>query len=187
MPTLASAVAGEAQASAGGTASGARGDMAGSSGGGAGVVLDPQLQGRLAREEAAAAARALGFASADDLEASVALQASLDEKKDQPQPGSSPPPSGSGAPSFAQLARMGFAATGPALGSSPPSSGTALQAQLSEPWCRNGGGNHLECTVLRAAGTESCVRSSAVKQKRSRGALLRGMQEELGMMSHEMA
>ncbi|KAF5825934.1 hypothetical protein DUNSADRAFT_5836 [Dunaliella salina] len=132
MPTLASAVAGEAQPSAGpGTASSAQGDMAGGIGGsGLGIALDPQQQGRLAREEAAAAARALGFASADDLEASVALQASLDEKKDQPQPSSSPPPSGSGAPSFAQLARMGFAATGPALGSSPPSSGAALQAQV---------------------------------------------------------
>jgi hypothetical protein len=33
-----------------------------------------QQQGSVAREEAAAAARALGFASADDLEASIALQ-----------------------------------------------------------------------------------------------------------------
>jgi len=59
------------------------------------------------------------------------VQASLDEKRDGaqalgPSPLAAP---GTGPPSFAQLARMGFAATGPALGSSPPS-GVALQTQV---------------------------------------------------------
>lgn len=65
--------------------------------------------------EALAAARELGFFSAEELACSVALQASLDETGHA---GGSEP-----AVSFARIAKLGYAATGPALsalGSPPP-------------------------------------------------------------------
>jgi hypothetical protein len=75
---------------------------------------------------AAALAREVQLSPSEVAE-SIALQASLDEAAAAAAAGTAGPPAGGGV-SFAHITRMGYAATGPALGSSPPQGSIAAAA-----------------------------------------------------------
>lgn len=72
--------------------------------------------------------------SPSEVAESIALQASLEDAAVAATTGTSPGPSGGGGVSFAHITKMGYAATGPALGTSPPSGSIAAAAAPSGAW-----------------------------------------------------
>ncbi|GLC37445.1 hypothetical protein PLESTM_000585400 [Pleodorina starrii] len=125
MPSLSQAVGGGGAAVVG---------LAGSAAAGAGAAGG---SGLMAAASAAAAALAREMQlSPSEVAESIALQASLEEAAAAAAAGASPgPPGGSGGAgvSFAHITKMGFAATGPALGSSPPLGSIAAAAAAPPP------------------------------------------------------
>ncbi|MEW5302270.1 MAG: hypothetical protein WDW36_005071 [Sanguina aurantia] len=126
------AAATAAAGAAGGAASSCHQEGAGEGSGGEGGESRRAALLRVARETGMSAA---------ELEESMALQASLDASAPPSAPSSSAPgtsPPAAGGVSFAHMTKLGYAATGPALGSSPGAS--VAQASALGVWAGKGGG-----------------------------------------------
>ncbi|KAG2495294.1 hypothetical protein HYH03_006566 [Edaphochlamys debaryana] len=88
-------------------------------------------------EAASAAAAALAREmqlSPSEVAESIALQASLEEAAAAAAAAGGAPPGGGGGVSFARITKLGFAATGPALGTSPPPVSVAAAAMPGGTW-----------------------------------------------------
>lgn len=91
--------------------------MGSSSGAGTGGITDADAQ-------------ALGLSSAAELQESLALQASLDANQSAASPSAAP----AAGISFARMAKLGYAATGPTLsGASPPTGGPSVGVAPVQP------------------------------------------------------